>query len=224
MHKELTLIQNQINQFLKIASHLQESWEERQATEETMTREESTLEGELTAESKERNKLESTSIAQQKVITEAKAEKEKLQRDVIAAEKELEKLEDQLRNISRAIRNQYKTMADIEQKLSISDDKFSEKLQALIANATLAKNEAEMQEAKYKALRYLLQEKIISIPEAKVALELKDKDSTTLDHLQKTTFIGRFKVREIIEQMAKRKIVKFDKTSEQIKVLKPIDL
>ena len=222
--RELSLILTQINQLQELAAHLQETWEERHATEEELTREASALEGELSAESSERGKLESTSTAQQKVLLEAKAEREKLQRELTATEQRLEKAEDEIRNTDRALRDLEKNTIKVEDRLSSSDDKLAEQLQTLDTKITEARNEAEMQEAKYKALRYLLKEGIITMPEAKVAAELKDKDTTTLDHLQKTTFIGRFKVREIIIQMAEQKIVKFDKGTDQVKVLKPIDL
>lgn len=221
---ELSVILNQVDQFLQIAARLQETIEEKQATEQEMTQEATSLEGELTAESQESSKLESTSTAQQKVIVEAKAERGKLQQQIAEAKKKLEALEDEIRTLDRSLQQNDRKLAEVETKLNTVDDKFAETLQELEAKAAEATNEADLQEAKYKALRYLLRENIITMPEAKVAAELKGKDSTTLDHLQKTTFIGRFKVREIITQMADQKIVKFDKGSGQVKVLKPIDL
>ena len=222
--RELALILTQINQLQELAAHLQVTWEDRHSTEEELTREASALDGELSAESSERGKLESTSAAQQKVLMEAKAEREKLQRELAATEKRLEEAEDEIRNTDRAIRDLGKDMMKVEDRLSSSDEKLAAQLQTLDAQITEARNEAEIQEAKYKALRYLLKEGIITMPEAKVAAELQGKDTTTLDHLQKTTFIGRFKVREIIVQMAEHNIVKFDKGTDQVKVLKPIDL
>ncbi len=222
--RELSLILTQINQLQELAANIQENWEERHVAEEELTREASALEGELSAESSERGKLESTSTAQQKVLMEAKVEKEKLQRELATTERRLEEAEDEIRNTDRALRELEKTTIKVDDRLSSSDEKLADQLLTLDAQITEARTEAELQEAKYKALRYLLQQGIISMPEAKVATELKGKDTTTLDHLQKTTFIGRFKVREIIEQMAEHKIVKFDKGTGQVKVLKPIDL
>lgn len=222
--RELTAILAQIAQLHQMAERLQESWDESQATEEKLTREVSELEGELSAESEERGKLESTTTAQQKVIVEAKVEREKLQREYAKTEARFETLEDEIRNSERALREVEKNMGTVDEKLSSSDEKLAAQLQSLDEQVNEARNEAASQEAKYKALRYLLNEGIITMPEAKVAMELKGKDTTTLDHLQKTTFIGRFKVREILERMAERKIVKFDKGTGQVKVSKAIDL
>lgn len=222
--RELSAILTQIAQLQEMATGLQETWEVRQATEEELTREASELKGQLSAESEERMKLVSTTSAQQKVIVEAKAERERLQRELAEAEARLETLEDDIRNTERAIREVEKNMGIVDEKLSSSDEKLAAQLQSLDDEVNEARNEAALQEAKYKALRYLLNEGIITMPEAKVAIELKGKDTTTLDHLQKTTFIGRFKVREILERMAEHKIVKFDKGTGQVKVSKTIDL
>jgi chromosome segregation ATPase len=222
--RELSATLNQITQLLELVDQLQEEWEERQATEEELTDEASSLEGELSAESEEQSRLESTDTTQQKELVEVKAEKETLQRKLASTEGKLEELEDGIRSIERSLKEVGKNMVKVDEKLGSSDEEFTEQLQTLKVHVSEAQSEAELQVAKYKALRYLIHEGIISMPEAKVAVELKGKETTTLDHLQKTTFIGRFKVRDIIEQMAERKIVKFDKETEQVKVLKPIDL
>ncbi|MFW9934129.1 MAG: hypothetical protein ACFFDU_01185 [Candidatus Thorarchaeota archaeon] len=222
--RELSAILVQMTQLQETTAHLQETWEERQVTEEEMARESSALEGELSAESRERGKLESTSVAQQKVLGEAKVEREKLQEELTATETKLEAMEDEIRNIDRTLREMAKNMEKVDEQLSSSDERIAEKMQALDEQITEVSNEAELQDAQYKALRYLVEQGVIAMPEAKVAMELKGKETTTLDHLQKTTFIGRFKVREIIQQMAERKIVNLDKGTGQVKVLKPIDL
>lgn len=222
--KELALLLKQIDQLLELAAHLQQLWDDRQATEEELSRDVSSLTGELEAETRERSKLEATDSNQRQVLGEAKAEREKLQEEVTTTEKTLEDLEDQLRTLDRTLREQDKALEKVEEQLNTVDEKHTHQLKDLETKASDTLNEAELLEAKYKALRYLIQEKIITSPEAKVALELKGKETATIDHLQKTTFIGRFKVREILEQMAEHKIVKFDRGSGQVKVLKPIDL
>ncbi len=224
MQKEMAIILNEINRLLEWLAELQQAWEEKQTMERELIQNVSLLEGELSTENREKSKLESTSIAQQKVLVEAKAEQERLQKEVIMTQKNLENLEDQVRSLERTIREKKKTLQDIEEKFNSVDDKFAETLQEYETKALEATNEAELQGAKYKAIRYLLREKIITMPEAKVAMELQGKETTTLDHLQKTTFIGRIKVKEILEKMAEEKIIKFDKSTGEVKILKPIDL
>ena len=95
--KALASLLNQIDRLLELAAHLQESWDDRQATEEELSRDASSLSGELEAETREKAKLETTDSTQRQVLAEAKAEREQLQEQVTTAEKTLEDLEDQLR-------------------------------------------------------------------------------------------------------------------------------
>ena len=87
-----------------------------------------------------------------------------------------------------------------------------------------AEEQANALKARYKALRFLLKEQIISTTEAKVAVELKGKEASTLDHLQKSTFLSRYRVIEVLEKLEKRDVLRFDRKSGQVAILKTIDL
>jgi len=221
--KELTTILSETEQLLQLAGQIQANWETQQAREEELNREVAALDGELTAESREKGKLESTDATQSQALVDTKAEREKLEQQVRAEEKRLEELEDTVRTLERTLREKDVSLGEIDAKFKAVDDEYIDKIEELKEKATLAEEEAGLLEAKYKALRYLLKENIITMPEAKVAMELKGRDTTTIDHLAKTTFIGRIKVKDILEQLAKRDIIELD-NSGQVRVLKPIDL
>ena len=221
--KELATIMSETEQLLQLAEQIQEKWEIQQATEEELNREAAALDGELAAESRERGKLESTDAAQSQVLVDTKAECEKLEFQVSAEEKRLEELEDEVRTLERTLREKDVGLGESDAKLKAVDEQYLDKIEELKEKAKQTEEEAGLLEAKFKALRYLLKENIITMPEAKVARELKERDSTTIDHLAKTTFIGRIKVKDILGQLAKRGIVEFD-NSGQVRVLKPIDL
>ena len=112
--RELTAILTQIGQLQEQARQLQANWDERHATEEELTREASSLEGELSAESEERGKLESTNAAQKQTIIEAKTEREKIQRELAQVEQRLETAEDEIRNIDRGFRDVEKNMTNVD--------------------------------------------------------------------------------------------------------------
>jgi len=221
--KELTTILSETEQLLQLAGQIQANWETQQAREEELNREVAALDGELTSESREKGKLESTDATQSQALVDTKAEREKLEQQVRAEEKRLEELEDTVRTLERTLREKDVSLGEIDAKFKAVDDEYIDKIEELKEKATLAEEEAGLLEAKYKALRYLLKENIITMPEAKVAMELKGRDTTTIDHLAKTTFIGRIKVKDILEQLAKRDIIELD-NSGQVRVLKPIDL
>ena len=221
--KELALILSETEQLLQLAEQIQEKWETQQAREEELNREAAALDGELAAESREKGKLESTNADQSQALANIKVEHEKLEQLVNAEEKRLEELEDEVRTLERSLREKDVGLGENDAKLKAVDEQYLDKIEELKEKAKQAEEEASLLEAKYKALRYLLKENIITMPEAKVAMELKGRDSTTIDHLAKTTFIGRIKVKDILGQLAKRGIVEFD-NSGQVQVLKTIDL
>ena len=221
--KELAIILSETEQLLQLAGQIQEKWESQQVREEELNRDAATLDGELAAESREKGKLESTNAAQSQTLVDTKAECEKLEQQVTAEEKQLEALEIEVRTIERSLREKDENLGENDAKLKAIDEQYLDKIEELKEKAKQAEEEVGILEAKYKALRYLLKENIITMPEAKVAMELKGRDTTTIDHLAKTTFIGRIKVKDILEQLAKRGIIEFD-NSGQVRVLKPIDL
>jgi DNA repair exonuclease SbcCD ATPase subunit len=221
--KELATILSETQQLLQLAEQIQENWETQQAREEELNRDAAALDGELAAESREKGKLESTDATQSQALVDIKAEREKLEQQVSTEEKRLEELEDAVRTIERTLREKDGSLGESDAKLKAIDDQFIDKIEELKEKAALAEEEAGLLEAKYKALRYLLKENIITMPEAKVAMELKGRDTTTIDHLAKTTFIGRIKVKDILDQLAKHGIIELDKAG-QVRVLKTIDL
>ena len=221
--KELATILSETQQLLQLAEQIQQDWENQQAREEELNREAAALDGELAAERREKGKLESTDAIQSQALVEIKADREKLEQQASAEEKRLEELEDAVRTIERTMREKDVSLGESDAKLKAIDDQFVDKIKELKEEAALAEEEAGLLEAKYKALRYLLKENIITMPEAKVAMELKSRDTASIDHLAKTTFIGRIKVKDILDQLAKRGIIELDKTG-QVRILKPIDL
>lgn len=222
--KELAVIFSETEQLLQLAAQIQEKWENQQATDEELNREAAALEGELAVEIREKTKLESTDTIQSQALMDAKAELARLQEEVTGEKKRLEGLEDEIRSLNRVLCQKDVELGECDAKLKVADERNADKIKELQAEATAASEKAGLLEAKYKALRYLLQEKIITMPEAKVATELKDRDTTTIDHLSKTTFIGLIKVKEILERLATRGIVQLDTRSGEVKILKPIDL
>jgi len=78
--------------------------------------------------------------------------------------------------------------------------------------------------AEYQALRFLLREKMVSMPEVKVLESLRGRETATLEHIQKSTFLNRYRVEETVEQLAKRGVVSLDRDTGQVRVLKPIDI
>jgi chromosome segregation ATPase len=221
---EIASLQAQIDTLLQHAAYVQENWNDKQATEEALDREIATLEGELAGEKRVKTRLETSLEEQEQKAKESKEKRISLETTIPTKEKTLEEIEDALRSKATELRNIESEIAKQQVKLDNLDSEQTEKFTKLSEEITEEQDKVSVLNARYKALAFLLKEQIISSPEAKVIAELKGKESTSVDFLTKTTFIGRFRVVEILDKMAKREIISFDRKTGQVNVIKPIHL
>jgi len=86
-----------------------------------------------------------------------------------------------------------------------------------------AKVKSELSDAQHKALRVLVREKAVSFPELKTLDVLREQQTTTLEHLQKTTLSRRDEIESTIRALTKRGVLEFDSIKGEIKVLRSVD-
>ncbi len=221
---EIASLQVQIDTLLQHAAYIQENWNDKKATEEALDREISTLEGELAGEKRVKTRLEASFEEQQQKAKELKEKRLSLETAILTTEKKVGELEEELQSKETEIRTLEAALAKNQVKFDNLDSEQEEKFIKLADEIAEEQEKVNVFNARYKALAFLLKEQIISSPEAKVITELKGKESTTVDFLTKTTFIGRFRVVEILEKLAKREIIMFDRKTGQVKMIKPIHL
>ena len=76
--------------------------------------------------------------------------------------------------------------------------------------------------AQHKALRFLLQEKIIKMPELAVIESMVGKQSLTVDYLQKTTLSKASLIESVVTGLVKRGVLDYNPASGEITVKKEI--
>ena len=76
--------------------------------------------------------------------------------------------------------------------------------------------------SQHKALRFLLQEKIIKMPELAVIESMVGKQSLTVDYLQKTTLSKASLIESVVTGLAKRGVLDYNPASGEITVKKEI--
>nr|MDO8135039.1 hypothetical protein [Candidatus Njordarchaeum guaymaensis] len=79
-------------------------------------------------------------------------------------------------------------------------------------------------EAQHKALRLLVREKAVSYSELKTIDVLRDQQSATLEHVQRTTLSRRDEIESTIRALTKRGVLGFDQMKGEIKVLRSLDI
>jgi chromosome segregation ATPase len=222
--KETASLATEIDNLLEQATHLQKTAAEKQVAEEALDDEIAELEGQLTAEQRERSHMESTLASQKSEATKVKMQHQKLEKALRDAETELELVKEKLSKIEGTIRDAETANQQRDAQLKALVQEQEKALAKLAAESASAGDQSRELEAKYQALRFLIQQQVITSPEVKVALELKNKATTTLGHLQNATFLNRLRVVEVLEKLAKRGVLRFSKDTGDVALLRPIDL
>jgi chromosome segregation ATPase len=222
--KETASIVSEIDTLLEQATHLQETVAEKQATEEALDGEIADLEGQLAGEQREKSHMESTWAAQKVEATKVKVQHGKLEKALRDAEADLELTKEKLSKMEGAIRDGEGTVRQREAQLKGLAQEQEKALGKLATESATASDQSKGLQAKYQALRFLVQQQVVTSPEVKVALELKNKEETNLGHLQNATFLNRLRVVEVLEKLAKRGVLRFNPNTGEVALLRPIDL
>lgn len=222
--KETSSIATEIDTLLEQATHLQETVAEKQAVEETLDSEIADLEGQLAGEQREKSHMEATWASQKVDAAKVKMQHQKLEKALRDAETELELTKEKSSKMEGAIRDGDGAVRQRDTQLKGLVQEQEKVLAKLAAESGTAGNQSRELQAKYQALRYLVQQQIVTSPEVKVALELKGKEATTLGHLQNATFLNRLRVVEVLEKLGKRGVVRFNPNTGEVTLLRSIDL
>jgi predicted HTH transcriptional regulator len=79
-------------------------------------------------------------------------------------------------------------------------------------------------DARHKALRLLVREKVIALPELKIMEVLQGQPSTTLEHLQRMTQSRRDEIETTIKALVRRGVLQFNSTSGEVKVIRSLEV
>lgn len=222
--KETASLTTEIDTLLEQARQLQKTAAEKQTTEEALDNEIADLEGQLDAEQQEKNHMESSWASQKVEAVKMKGQLQKLEKALHDAQVELESTREKASKTEAAIHDAEGTVKQRDAQLKSLGQEQEKALAKLAAESGTADNQSRRLQAKYQALRYLVQQQIVTSPEVKVALELKGKETTSLGHLQNATFLNRSRVVEVLEKLAKRSVLRFNQNTGEVTLLRSIDL
>jgi chromosome segregation ATPase len=222
--RETASLAAEIDTLLEQVTQLQQAAAEKHATEEALDEQIADLEGQLAAEQQEKRHMDSTWAAQNAEATKGKAQHQQLEKALREAGTDLEQTKEKLVKTEVAIRDTEATARQRDTQLKALLQEQEKALAKLAAESASAGDQAKGLQAKYQALRFLIQQQIVTSPEVKVALELKNKETATVGHLQNATFLNRLRVIEVLEKLAKRGVVRFGKDTGEVTVLRSIDL
>jgi chromosome segregation ATPase len=87
-----------------------------------------------------------------------------------------------------------------------------------------AEDKYSLSAAQHKAVRLLVREKAVSFTELKTMDVLREQQSSSLEHLQRTTLSRRDEIESTIRALTKRGVLEFDSMKGEIKVLRSLDV
>ncbi|MHA1917505.1 MAG: hypothetical protein ACTSUV_04245 [Candidatus Ranarchaeia archaeon] len=199
----------------------------------------------LESKNKEQSEKEKISAELDSVLTKHKESKNKEEIDLRTVEEEIRSKQEEVRNLVNQNNECEKDLRSSQTNLSLSNGeiqqlkKEEERLEVTLENLAsrhiknIESLESELgsegKKAKnlqvdLKALKFLLENKAIDIPELKIIEALRSKVATNLDFIQMTTAMKTAMIEEVVNKLSNRGIVRYNPASGEITTLKKMDI
>ncbi|MFX1485585.1 MAG: hypothetical protein ACFFBS_00480 [Promethearchaeota archaeon] len=222
IERELNEAISEIDALIRHAENLENMLKEKWQVTENKEKIISELEIEINQFKGEKAQLE-TQIANRKdELLRLNREKENLQSQLERKQTELDGSERKLDQLVHGTEERQ----DLITKLKADLEDIKKEHEKAIAGLRAAYENENMRlgqiQAQHKALRFLLKEKLIKMPELAVIESMIGKQSLTVDYLQKTTLSKATLIESVVSGLAKRGVLDYDPTTGEITVKKEI--
>ncbi|WEU40271.1 MAG: hypothetical protein OdinLCB4_007335 [Candidatus Odinarchaeum yellowstonii] len=165
-----------------------------------------------------------------KTVQEKKLkEKEQLTEDYASLISEVEKYEANVKNLEKVCLELDKKIRVEEEKLEKAEHILNDlKTEIEKENKTLQQqreselNELNRMKSLHKAVKYLLDNKMLKTPEYAIIEALIGKSTVSLDYIQKTTLTKIDVVKNVVKALEKRGLLELNESTGQIKILKDL--
>jgi DNA repair exonuclease SbcCD ATPase subunit len=207
-----------------LVKHLEVRMKDKIGADEERLRKIAQLEGDVAEQEKKKSELEETVSRKDSEAGELSSKLQELKetlnqrnngiKDLTSEQLELENSENEKRRLT--------------EKLSSELQETSKRHQAEIGSLKKSQEEAVSKstsmESQHKALRLLVREKAITLPELKIMEILQGQPSTTLEHIQKMTQSRRDEIETTIKSLVRRGVLQFNSTSGDVKVIHSLEV
>lgn len=220
--RELNEAISEIDALIRHAENLEnmlkEKWQMTENKEKTI----SDLEIEITQFEGEKAQRETQIASRKDEVLRLKREKENLQSQLEQKQIELDGTKRKLDQLIQGTEEHQDLIAKLNGEL----ENIKNEHEKAIADLRTAYENENMRlsqiQAQHKALRFLLQEKLIKMPELAVIESMIGKQSLTVDYLQKTTLSKASLIESVVSGLAKRGVLDYDPVTGAITVKKEI--
>jgi chromosome segregation ATPase len=207
-----------------LVKHLEGKMKDKTRTDEERLRKIAQLDGDVTEQEKKKSELEETISKKDSQAEELSSKLQELREALNGRNNEIRDFTNVLLELESSANEKKRLTEKLSSDLQETSKRHQFEIESLKNSHDEAVSKSISMESKHKALRLLVREKAIALPELKIMEVLKGQPSTTLEHLQRMTQSRRDEIETTIKSLVRRGVVQFNSTSGEIKVIRSLEV
>lgn len=207
-----------------LVKHLEGKMKDKIRADEDRLRKMAQLDGDVAEQEKKRSQLEETISKKESETGELSSKLQELKNTLGERSNEIARLASELAELESSISEKKRLAEKLRSDLQETSKKHQFEIESLKKSQEEAVSKSTSMESLHKALRLLVREKAVSLPELKIMEVLQGQPSATLEHLQRMTQSRRDEIETTIKALVRRGVLQFDSTSGEVKVIRSLEV
>jgi DNA repair exonuclease SbcCD ATPase subunit len=207
-----------------LVKHLEGKLRDKGKTAEDRQRKIAQLEGDVAELEKRKSQMESTISEKNSTAEQLSSKLEDLRQTLTSKKNDVTATANELVELEGSIGEKKRQAEKLRQDLQAMGKKHLFEIDSLRKSHEEATTKSSLMEAQHKALRLLVREKTIALPELKIIEILESQPSSNIEHLQRMTQSRRDEIDTTIRSLVRRGVLSYDSTSGEVKVLHPLGI
>jgi chromosome segregation ATPase len=207
-----------------LVKHLEGKMRDKSKADEDRLRKIAQLEGDVAELEKKGSQSEETISKNESEAGELSSKLEELKKTLTERKNEITSLTNELIELENSITEKKRLTEKLRSDLQEMSKKHQIGIESLKKSQEEAISKSTSMDTQHKALRLLVREKIVTLPELKIMEVLQGQPSTTLEHLQRMTQSRRDEIETTIKALVRREVLQFNSTSGEVKVIRSLEV
>jgi chromosome segregation ATPase len=207
-----------------LVKHLEGKMRDKSKADEERLRRIAQLEGDVAEQEKRKSQLEETTSKKDSEASELSSKLRELKEALSERNNEISDLTKELVELEGSANEKKRIAEKFRSDLQETSKRHQFEIESLKKSQEEAVSKSILMESQHKALRLLVREKAIALPELKLMDVLKGQPSTTLEHLQRVTQSRRDEIETTIKSLVRRGVLEFNSTSGEVKVIRSLEV
>jgi chromosome segregation ATPase len=182
------------------------------------------LEGDVAEQEKKKSQLEESISRKDSEAGELSTKLQELKEALSERNNEINDISKELVELESSVSEKKRIAEKLRSDLQETSKRHQFEIESLKKSQEEAVSKSISMESQHKALRLLVREKAIALPELKLMEVLKGQPSTTMEHLQRMTQSRRDEIETTIKSLVRRGVLEFNSTSGEVKVIRSLEV